>query len=207
MPASRALKRLTTEAYINLATFRRNGKAVETPVWFAILGGKLYVVTDGTSAKVKRIRATKRVRLAACNVWGGVTRGLDRRHGAGPQGAEAHRARARRSAEEVRLADVAARYERRACLVASAAGRISSCPWGPRLRLLSKAAPPAACATLRCRRPAAATGMAPSVAGYVDRHSGFVTRCGSVLSPEGDDSRAGHGARPSGGHNGRLHAG
>ena len=73
MPASRALKRLTTEAYINLATFRRNGKAVETPVWFAILGGKLYVVTDGTSGKVKRIRATKRVRLAPCNMWGGVT--------------------------------------------------------------------------------------------------------------------------------------
>jgi len=73
MPASRALKRLSTEAYINLATFRRNGRAVETPVWFAILGGKLYVVTDGTSAKVKRIRTTKRVRLAACNVWGRVS--------------------------------------------------------------------------------------------------------------------------------------
>jgi len=73
MPVSRAVKRLTSEAYINLATIRRNGKAVETPVWFAILGGKLYVVTDGTSAKVKRIRATKRVRLAPCNAWGGVT--------------------------------------------------------------------------------------------------------------------------------------
>ena len=73
MPVSRALKLLTTETYINLATFRRNGTAVETPVWFAILGGKLYVVTDGTSAKVKRIRATQRVRLASCNVWGGGT--------------------------------------------------------------------------------------------------------------------------------------
>jgi uncharacterized protein len=64
---------LATESYINLATFRRNGKAVETPVWFAALNGKLYVVTDGTSAKVKRLRATQRVRLAPCNVWGGVT--------------------------------------------------------------------------------------------------------------------------------------
>lgn len=73
MPASRAVKRLTSEAYINLATFRRNGTAVETPVWFAILGGKLYVVTDGTSAKVKRLRATRRVRLAPCNVWGGLS--------------------------------------------------------------------------------------------------------------------------------------
>lgn len=73
MPESRAIKKLTKEAYISLATFRRNGKAVETPVWFAILGGKLYVVTDGTSAKVKRIRATKRVRVAPCGVWGGVS--------------------------------------------------------------------------------------------------------------------------------------
>jgi uncharacterized protein len=73
MLASTALKRLNTEAYINLATFRRNGNAVETPVWFAVHGDKLYVVTDGTSAKVKRVRATTRVRLAPCNVWGGVT--------------------------------------------------------------------------------------------------------------------------------------
>ena len=73
MPESRAIKKLSKETYISLATFRRNGKAVETPVWFSILGGKLYVVTDGTSAKVKRIRATKRVRVAPCNVWGGVS--------------------------------------------------------------------------------------------------------------------------------------
>ena len=66
-------KQLTKEAYISLATFRRNGDAVQTPVWFASLDSKLYVVTDGTSAKVKRIRATKKVRIAPCNVWGSVT--------------------------------------------------------------------------------------------------------------------------------------
>jgi uncharacterized protein len=66
---TRAIKKLSKEAYISLATFRRNGEAVQTPVWFAILGGNLYVVTDGTSAKVKRIRATKRVRVAPCNAW------------------------------------------------------------------------------------------------------------------------------------------
>jgi hypothetical protein len=73
MPESRSIKKLTKEAYISLATFRRNGQAVETPVWFAILDGKLYVVTDGTSAKVKRIRATKKVRIAPCNARGGVS--------------------------------------------------------------------------------------------------------------------------------------
>jgi PPOX class probable F420-dependent enzyme len=73
MPESRAIEKLSKEPYISLATFRRNGKAVQTPVWFAVLSGKLYVVTDGTSAKVKRIRATQRVRVARCNVWGGVS--------------------------------------------------------------------------------------------------------------------------------------
>jgi PPOX class probable F420-dependent enzyme len=71
--ASRARKALEHEPYISLETFRRSGRGVETPVWFAILGGKLYVVTDGTSAKVKRLRATKRIRVAPCNVRGTVT--------------------------------------------------------------------------------------------------------------------------------------
>ena len=69
----RALKVLDQEPYISLETFRRSGKGVETPVWFAIVDGKLYVVTDGTSAKVKRLRATKRIRIAPCNLRGTVT--------------------------------------------------------------------------------------------------------------------------------------
>ncbi len=63
---------LEQEAYINLATFRRSGAAVETPVWFTAIGDKLYVFTEAASAKVKRIRATKKIRIAACNAWGGV---------------------------------------------------------------------------------------------------------------------------------------
>lgn len=63
---------LDRESYINLATFRRNGAEVRTPVWFAAIGAKLYVFTDGTSAKVKRIRATGRIRIAACDVRGKV---------------------------------------------------------------------------------------------------------------------------------------
>lgn len=64
---------LTRESYVNLVTFRRDGRGVPTPVWFAVVGGLAYVFTDGTSAKVKRIRATKRVRIAACDVRGNVS--------------------------------------------------------------------------------------------------------------------------------------
>lgn len=70
---SRALKTIEPEPYISLETFRRSGKGVETPVWFAILDDQLYVVTDGTSAKVKRLRATKSIRVAPCNFRGTVT--------------------------------------------------------------------------------------------------------------------------------------
>ncbi len=73
MAGKRATAALADEPYINLATFRRSGAAVETPVWCAPLDGKLYVVTDGTSAKVKRIRASKRIRVAPCGVRGAVT--------------------------------------------------------------------------------------------------------------------------------------
>ncbi len=67
------VEELGKETYISLATYRRNGTAVLTPVWCALLDGKLYVVTDGTMAKVKRIRATGKIQVAPCNAWGGIT--------------------------------------------------------------------------------------------------------------------------------------
>jgi len=60
------------EPYINLVTFRRNGDGIPTPVWVAGVDGKLYIFTDGTSAKVKRIRATGKIRIAACDARGKV---------------------------------------------------------------------------------------------------------------------------------------
>jgi len=65
-----SLKALDRERYLSLATFRRNGRAVETPVWFAARDGKLYVFTDGTSGKVKRLRANPRIRVAPCDARG-----------------------------------------------------------------------------------------------------------------------------------------
>ncbi|MBX3050746.1 MAG: PPOX class F420-dependent oxidoreductase [Caldilineaceae bacterium] len=59
--------------YIALKTFRRNGQGVITPVWMAADGGKLYVWTDGSSGKVKRIRNDGRVRLCASDVRGTPT--------------------------------------------------------------------------------------------------------------------------------------
>jgi PPOX class probable F420-dependent enzyme len=61
-----------TEKYVNLATYRRNGVEVTTPVWIAKGGGHYYAFSAGDAGKVKRIRATPRVRLAACDMRGHV---------------------------------------------------------------------------------------------------------------------------------------
>jgi PPOX class probable F420-dependent enzyme len=60
------------ERYVSLATFRRDGREVRTPVWIARDGERLFVFSEGTAGKVKRIRATQRVRLAACDMRGKV---------------------------------------------------------------------------------------------------------------------------------------
>jgi PPOX class probable F420-dependent enzyme len=60
------------EKYVSLATYRRSGAEVKTPVWIAGAAGRYYVFSAGDAGKVKRIRATPRVRLAACDIRGNV---------------------------------------------------------------------------------------------------------------------------------------
>jgi PPOX class probable F420-dependent enzyme len=67
-----AIARLDRESYINLVTFRRDGRAVETPVWFAARNGMLYVFSEAKAGKMKRLRNDGRLRLAPCNVRGKV---------------------------------------------------------------------------------------------------------------------------------------
>lgn len=56
--------------YMNLTTYRRNGEAVLTTVWFALVDGDVYVTTDPRSGKMKRIRNDPRVALVPSNAWG-----------------------------------------------------------------------------------------------------------------------------------------
>ncbi len=65
-----SLTTLDCGSYINLATYRRNGKAVETPVWFAARGGKIYVFTESRAGKVKRLRNDARIQIAPCGIRG-----------------------------------------------------------------------------------------------------------------------------------------
>ena len=71
--AQPSFQELAAERYVSLVTFRRNGIGVPTPIWVAPDAGKLYAVTDGTSAKMKRLKVSGGVRLAACDARGKVS--------------------------------------------------------------------------------------------------------------------------------------
>ena len=58
--------------YISLETFKKNGQAVKTPVWFVLHQNAFYVYTEADSWKVKRIRNNRRVRVAVCNIRGAI---------------------------------------------------------------------------------------------------------------------------------------
>jgi PPOX class probable F420-dependent enzyme len=61
------------QKYISLTTFRKNGAAIATPVWFGEEGDKLYVMTRSDMGKTKRIRNNPQVRVAPCTIRGKVT--------------------------------------------------------------------------------------------------------------------------------------
>lgn len=66
------LGELDRHRYLSLATFRRDGREVATPVWFAAVEGRLYVFTGGESGKVKRLRHSPRARVAPSDARGRV---------------------------------------------------------------------------------------------------------------------------------------
>ena len=61
---------LSSAPYISLATFRKTGKEVATPVWCAPQAGDFFVFSAGQAGQVKRLRNSDRARLAVCDVRG-----------------------------------------------------------------------------------------------------------------------------------------
>ncbi len=61
---------LSSEKYVSIRTFRKNGEAKHTPVWIADLDGKLVFVTNEDSWKVKRMKNNPAVALAPCDMKG-----------------------------------------------------------------------------------------------------------------------------------------
>jgi len=64
------LKELENEKYINLETYRKNGKTVHTPVWFVISDDLIQVITGEKTGKVKRLKNNPKVKFAKCRFKG-----------------------------------------------------------------------------------------------------------------------------------------
>lgn len=66
------LSQFRNAKYISVETYRKNGQGVRTPVWFAENDGTFYIYTLPQAGKVKRIRNNPQVKLAPCDMRGGV---------------------------------------------------------------------------------------------------------------------------------------
>jgi PPOX class probable F420-dependent enzyme len=66
------VERLGSEKYVRVTTFRRDGTPVGTPVWVGRDGDDLVVWTVTNAGKVKRIRNSGAVEVAACDIRGNV---------------------------------------------------------------------------------------------------------------------------------------
>jgi PPOX class probable F420-dependent enzyme len=61
--------------YVSLTTYRKDGTGVATPVWHAVSGGELFIVSDASTWKVKRIRNNGHVVVTVCSFRGKVAPG------------------------------------------------------------------------------------------------------------------------------------
>ena len=65
---------LLDQTYISLATYRKSGAEVRTPIWFASESDAVhYCFSAGDAGKVKRIRNSPASSIAPCDMRGGLT--------------------------------------------------------------------------------------------------------------------------------------
>ena len=64
------IAQFSNQKYVNLETYRKNGQAVQTPVWFVIDNGQISIRTDENSGKIKRAKKNPHVRITPCNARG-----------------------------------------------------------------------------------------------------------------------------------------
>ena len=64
------LEQLGSEKYLLLTTFRRDGRAVPTPLWVIPDGNGLAFWTPAGTGKLKRIRNNARVTVQPCDIRG-----------------------------------------------------------------------------------------------------------------------------------------
>ena len=68
--STNALTQFANQRYLNIETYRKTGKAVATPMWFAEENGTFYIYSLANAGKVKRIRNNPKVRIVPCDARG-----------------------------------------------------------------------------------------------------------------------------------------
>ena len=71
--SAHAISEIRNAKCISLTTFKRDGTKVSTPIWFNVIGEKIYVTTEPSAWKVKRIANNPSVEFAVCSQRGKVT--------------------------------------------------------------------------------------------------------------------------------------
>jgi len=70
MSKNNNISQFLNQKYINLETYRRNGQAVLTTVWFVMDAGTIYIRTDMNSGKIKRIKNNPNIRITPSGARG-----------------------------------------------------------------------------------------------------------------------------------------
>ena len=66
------LENFETGKYVNIQTYKKNGQAVSTPVWFISKDNRIYFRTSTKSGKFKRINNNNNVKFALCDFRGKI---------------------------------------------------------------------------------------------------------------------------------------
>ena len=66
------LENFETGKYVNIQTYKKNGQAVSTPVWFISKDNRIYFRTSNKSGKFKRIKNNNNVKFALCDFRGKI---------------------------------------------------------------------------------------------------------------------------------------
>ena len=64
------LSQFIDQKYINLETYKKDGTAIRTPVWFVIDKNLIYVITKDSTGKVKRLKNNQDVQIVSCSFKG-----------------------------------------------------------------------------------------------------------------------------------------
>jgi PPOX class probable F420-dependent enzyme len=66
---------ISNSSYVSLTTYRKDGTGVPTPVWHAMDGDTMVIISGADAWKVKRVRRDSHVMVTVCDIRGRIAPG------------------------------------------------------------------------------------------------------------------------------------